>query len=87
MKLSRVLCACFKVAAIVIAALSFSDFAMAATPRNWIGPNGFGASGDWNAAANWSPGGVPGSKDDANILINNGIGTRCNQLRLRRTRR
>ena len=61
MKLSRVLGACFKVAAIVIAALSFSDFAMAATPRNWIGPNGLGGSGNWNTAGNWSPAGVPGS--------------------------
>ena len=72
MKLSRVLCSCSKVAAVVIAALSFSDFATAATTKDWIGPTGLGNSGNWYTAANWSPTGVPGSFDDTNILLNNG---------------
>ena len=72
MKLNRVLCSCSKVAAIIIAALSFSDFGVAATPRNWIGPNGLGGSGNWNTAGNWSPAGVPGTNDDSKILLSNG---------------
>ena len=78
MKLSRVLCSCSKVAAIIIAALSFSDFGVAATPRDWIGTAGLGGNGNWNTAENWSPAGVPGSGDDANLLPSNGTSASIN---------
>ncbi len=56
---------------LTIIGASWTTNAPAAAP-NWIGPDGNGASGNWNTAANWNPATVPAAGDDATIAPSNG---------------
>ena len=52
--------------------LAISPFAEGATTRTWTG---FGTTGNWNTATNWTGDTLPGSGDDAVIDISGSVYT------------